>query len=245
MLFVPSSELALRALKLVVRGHVPGVPSSHLTEALAVAAGARTHASLLAGLDAGRTALTFDDDLFTSKLEALGYRLDAWPGFASLGSASWAQSPHKSARAQAWRNMLAAAVNSGIAQGHFTLKPDGNHWPDYDPDPRAYNSHLYPVAMPDGIPALARVHDIGHGELSLHVALWPKNPDWLGAPGSGFSAGDAVAAGWLERKSGAWLMFDRRRGGMLEVAVRRHRQQQVLGMMTIPLGYADHGKFYI
>lgn len=60
--------------------------------------------------------------------EELGHRLQAWPGFAQVAHASQTGSPYRSARAQAWRNMLTVAVNSGIAQGLFTLEADGSRW---------------------------------------------------------------------------------------------------------------------
>jgi hypothetical protein len=48
------------------------------------------------------------------------------------------------------------------------------------------------------------VHDAGFDELSIHVAVNPKD-DWVKASNAGFNAGDLFASTWLEREKGAWI----------------------------------------
>lgn len=98
--------------------------------------------------------------------------------------------------------------------------------------------------MPGKIPGLAYVRDIGFGELEVRVALWPTPNGVLDSPGERFISGDAVASGWLERKRGAWLMFDKG-AGMQELAIRERRKRQIVDAVSIPLGFADHGKFIV
>lgn len=245
MLSIPSSELAFRALKQIVRDRHPEVPSSHLTEALAAAAGARTQASLRVRLDNGRSAIALTDAPFLTRLAALGHPLHGWPGFRQLSLDAWTDSPHRSSRAMAWRNMMAAAINAGLCQGLFDLTPAGMFWPGAEaPEHGRHGSWIYDVPLASGIPARAYVLDIGWGELTLHVAFWPTDDDWLRASGAGFYAGEAVASGWFERTKGAWLQADRRGGGP-DLSMRRHRTADVLETNTIPMGYFDHGQFFM
>jgi hypothetical protein len=57
---------------------------------------------------------------------------------------------------------MVAAINAGLAQKLFGLRPD-----DEDPKP-----HVFEFSV-DGISSLGYVHPIGWGELSIHAALWP------------------------------------------------------------------------
>jgi len=58
------------------------------------------------------------------------------------------------------------------------------------------------------------------------------------------------AAGWLERRKGAWLQTRhcKRDGSTVHhegmLAIKRHRLEQVAGATVVPLGFADHGQFY-
>jgi hypothetical protein len=40
---------------------------------------------------------------------------------------------YKSPRTRAWRNLMVAAINAGLEQGHFGLTPDDNRWPGFIP----------------------------------------------------------------------------------------------------------------
>lgn len=244
MLFIPTFAPAVAALKSIVRGHLPQVTSSHLSEALASAAGFRTHAALMNVLGDGTRALEFSDEPFLRRLAELHHSADAWPGFRDVAVRSWLSSPYQSPRLQAWRNMMVAGVNAGLAQGVFNLTPTGNLWPGFDPHPQGYNHHTYDVPMPGNIPGRAYVRDIGFGELEVRIALWPTPNGVLDYPNQRFLSGDAVASGWLERARGAWLMFDKR-AGIQELAIREHRKKQIIDAVSIPIGYADHGKFIV
>lgn len=244
MLFIPAFAPAVATLKSIVRGHLPQVTSSHLSEALASAAGYRSHAALMTVLGDGTRAFEFSDEPFLHRLSELHHTGETWPGFRQVAMRSWRDSPYQSPRLQAWRNMLVAAINAGLAQGVFNLSPNGNLWPGFDPRPQGYNSHSYEVPMPGNIPGRANVRDIGFGELEVRIALWPTSNGVLEYPDQRFLSGDAVASGWLERTRGAWLMFDKR-AGMQELAIRERRKKQIVDAVSIPLGYADHGKFIV
>lgn len=95
MLFVPPCAQALRTVKTRLSAAIPHISSSHLTEALASAAGFRTNAALRASLwEPGKDpvtcpALEFHDRKFLERLRQFGYE-DAgdWPGFSASLSRS-------------------------------------------------------------------------------------------------------------------------------------------------------------
>jgi hypothetical protein len=102
------------------------------------------------------------------------------------------------ARNLAWRNMMVAAINAGLERCLFGLNEDENLW---EGDNAIYQ---FKVA---GVPALAYVADAGFGELVFHVAAQPTRDaaERIKASNAGFSAGEAFALGWLERRKGKWL----------------------------------------
>lgn len=243
MLFIPPCAQALRAVKSAVSGSLPSVPSSHLSEALAAATGHNTNAALRASLwsterDAATlSALEFSDDLFVTRLKQLGHTVDpTWQGFDALARKAWVSRQYRSRRQLAARNVMVAAVMSGIAQGLFTLDEDGNHWPGAD----QRSGSLFHVWMPHRIPALAYVSDIGMGELAVHVACWPKGT-LVRASNAGFCAGDAMVVGWIERKTGKWIMDDHRGG--LTANIRNQYLDLLAGSIAPASGFADQGKF--
>ncbi|MGY2803986.1 hypothetical protein [Bradyrhizobium sp. USDA 4506] len=147
----------------------------------------------------------------------------------------------QSKRLRAWRNAMVAGINAGIDQGLFTPRPGENRWPPADPtrgdDGRSYRFIL------EGIPAIGWVRDAGWDELSIHVALWPTpdSEERVRAANAGFSAGELVASGWLERRDGAWLQV----GSSPHFCCRKHRLNQVAALDIRPKGYADQGSFKI
>jgi hypothetical protein len=111
----------------------------------------------------------------------------------------------KSERARAWRNTMVAAINAGLEQQLFCLQEDDDRKSN-DPG-RVFD---FSIA---GIPGLGYVHAIGWEELSIHAALWPmaEARRWIVCGNitdrwcSKF-VGEAVACGWLERRTGQYLM---------------------------------------
>lgn len=245
MAAIALSELSLAALKKALRTcyqNYEGMRSSHLSEALAAAVGRRTHASLLAELPAFQAdppIELLDDNRFTHRLRELGYEVEDDFSFEFLKSAGVISTldlrgpdiEYTNSRAKAWRNLMVYGINAGIAQKHFSLRPDDNRWPGSKND-----GHIYDFDLPGNIPARAYVRDIGHGELAVHVAAYP-NGNKLKAGNARFSAGEAFAAGWIERQRGAWLqssseLFNCRRNLLTELA----------SLDVEPLGYGDRGQ---
>ena len=143
----------------------------------------------------------------------------------------------KSARRAAWRNMLVGAVNAGLAQGVFTLTDDDDRWEGREA--------RYTFALPGNIPLTAIVRRAGWGELRIYAAAWP-NPDgarWLGVIGAGMRAGSAVAAGWLERRNGAWLQTPP--ALTLDFRCRAEAKAPLAAAIVAPDGFQDHGRFIL
>ena len=242
MLFVPCTADALGVVKNLARAQFKGVRSSHLTEALAAGAGENTQASLLATIASGRKdALVFEDESFRRRLGELGYTSSGWPSFKAIAQEGVG---YRSARREAWRNMLVAAVNAGISQGVFGLGPNENFWSSPTGNRGQGDGATYEVHVP-GIPARAYVYDIGFDELAIHVAYWPRaDGGFLRCGNGGLSAGDAFAVGWLERRTGRWLQAERRGVGSI-ISIRRARVSHACAAAAPALGYKDSGKFFM
>jgi hypothetical protein len=139
-----------------------------------------------------------------------------------------------SERARAWRNTMVAAINAGLAQKLFGLRPD-----DEDPKP-----HVFEFSV-DGISGLGYVHPIGWGELSIHAALWPtaEARRWIVCGNithhhCGKLVGGVVACGWLERLTDRYLM-----ASPSLFYCRAARKPIVAAFAMTPEGYKDHGRF--
>jgi hypothetical protein len=154
----------------------------------------------------------------------------------TLGSAC--MSPrYRSARARAWRNTLVVALNTGIERRLFGLREGDNFWPAAPVNGCRYRF------LAGGIPAIAVVNAIGFGELSIHCALWPVPLAETVTP-TAFAdwwAGECVASGWLERRTGAHLQTFRR----LRIKCRASRLAHVAGLNLEPIGYRDCGPFFM
>ena len=143
-----------------------------------------------------------------------------------------------SARIRAWRKTMVAAINAGLQQNLFGLRPRQDYWPP----PAAIFDFLV-----DSIHGLAYVRDIGWDELSIHVALWPtaEARRWIVcgniANRWGYLVGDAVACGWLERREGRYIMGSR----CGQFYCRAARKSDVANLTATPHGYRDHGRFIL
>lgn len=242
MAAIALSELPLAALKKELRAYFEEVRSSHLTEALAAAVGRRTHAALLAELPAIQAdppIELLDDDRFTHRLKELGYdeeddfSFELFKGagvISTLDPRGW-HIKYASSRAKAWRNLMVHAINAGIRQKLFSLRPSDNRWPG-----PSREGWFYDFDLPGNIPARAYIRDIGFGELSINVAAL-SNGNLMKYWDAGFRAGEAFATGWLERKAGAWLQSSP------ENFKCRKALLPILASLDVePLGYGDRGK---
>lgn len=217
MASIPLAESALASLKKSLRTEYPDIKSSHLTEAIAAALGRKSHAALLADLIQQQVSPDYDlldDEGFDKRLQEFGYPADPefsfeWldksvPELISTLPPSAFDIEYRTERERAWRNLMVCAINEGLRQKLFTLRPDNYNWAPQENAHHRRDGRIFDFALPNGLPARGYVGDAGFGELSIHVAVNP-NGDWVKAWNAGFEAGDAFAAGWLEREKGAWL----------------------------------------
>lgn len=240
------SHAALRNLKERARRHVPGVSSSHLSEAIAFALGFRTHAALRAAF-AGRPtaeARKPDNVALVRRLHELGYHeipQDTRP----LPALDVSYSPFRTyplrksygVRWRAWRNLMVATVNAGLEQRLFGLSPGEDWWPRARAEEGTARG-LFRFSLDGDMQALASVDAISGDELSLHVALNPASG--IVDPDETIGIDRAAAFGrcWLERRLGAWIQ-----DGGEDFGCKRTIMQRVVGIQIKPLGYADQGSF--
>jgi hypothetical protein len=231
-------------VKNALRDEFPGVKSSHITEALASGLGFRTHAALQAALghekgDAPYALL--DTEKALQRLQTLGYPLDPEfdfellvgraPEVISTMPESAYDIEYNSARKRAWRNLMVCAVNAGLAQKLFTLRPGDNRFSNEDG-----MGQLFDFLLPNGLPARGWVGDAGFDELSVHAAVNPKGT-WVRTANGGFSAGDAFAGSWVERQRGAWLQT-----ADTSFACRKSLLGVLAALDVLPQGYGDRGR---
>jgi hypothetical protein len=263
MTAIAFTENTLHNVKRALKASFTAVKSSYLTEALAAACGYRTHAALLADLDRSNQSdpdfIALDDEAFIRRL----YELDGqsvqpnedfeWfeflkysdkNGIISTKSTKFYEIEYKSERAKVWRNMMVAGINAGIEKRLFTVLPNDNRWPgaavsEHDRHLRpTFNVFHFDVGS---IPAIGYVSDAGFDELSIHVMFWPneKGEEWIRVYDAGFVAGDAFAAGWFERRDGAWLQS----ASDFNLSCRRKRLAEIAALEIVPRGFADRGNF--
>jgi hypothetical protein len=253
------TEAGLLNAKRAVRKHFPEEQSAHLTEAVAAACGFRTHA---AALHAARQANADDPDIVLLDDRAFATRLcaltntslpddyyDDWLAYLRFPieelaipteSTKQHELEYKSERSRAWRNLMVAGINVGIERRLFTVRPGDNRWPGATKTPlERSEGHVYSFSIGD-IPAVAYVNDAGFHELSIHVAAWPTADGHrrIRAGNAGFAAGEAVAAGWMERDDGAWLQY-----GHPQLSCRRGLLNKLSSFEIKASSFADRGNF--
>lgn len=252
-------------LKRTLRPFYEEVGSAHLTEAIASALGFRTHAALIARIGTmdpkDPEIEVLDDEAFFHRLGSFGY--DIQDDRRKMGAFDWLPTDlqdrgilvnttapstfeieYKSLRQKAWRNVLVSALNAGIEQRLFTVRPGDNRWPGWEPDrEKRMRQHdrsgvTFSFVFGDGVPALAYVGDAGWDELRVNVILWPtdQGKNWVEVANTGFHAGDVIAGGWLERRDGAWLQHSTR-----GLRCRKHRLEAVASVSVRPKGFGDRG----
>jgi len=144
-----------------------------------------------------------------------------------------------------WRNINVAAINAGLHQRVFSLKPGENWW---SPDQKGT---FYGFPFAPSIGAVTQVRDIGWDELAFETVLCPKSLQaqlldrWqCDEPGVWSWIWEhylGKAMGWLERREGAWLqdLADPRGWAFTCHSIT---VGAVLGARQRPRGYADHGR---
>lgn len=232
----------------------PNMKSSHLTEALASALGCRTHASLLDRLKQSDPAdpefALLDEERFLARIQEFGYQpsqddLTFGPffclnedgvGLVNTTPFSGFEITYTTPHEKVWRNLMVAAINAGLQQKLFGLRPGDNRWLGHDNQQR--DAFVFSFDFPDGTPALGSVRDAGHDELSIHAVLEPTadGARWIKCSNAGFSAGNAFASGWLERRRGAWLQTN-----IDSFRCRRHVTEKAAAIEITPRGFGDRG----
>jgi hypothetical protein len=249
MASIPLSESALVSLKKTLRTEYPDIKSSHLTEAIAAALGRKSHAALLADLSKQQNSPCYDlliDEDFDSRLQEFGYPADPEFSFEWLDKSvseiistvppSALDIEYRTERERAWRNLMVCAINEGLRLKLFTLHPDNYNWAPQEDNHHQRDGRTFDFVLPNGLPARGYVGDAGFGELSIHAAVNPSG-DWVKAGNAGFLAGDAFAAGWLERQDGAWLQ-----SATTQFNCRKPLLNSLANIEVRPRGFGDRGR---
>lgn len=207
MAAIPLYESAFAELKKRLSDLYEEIRSSHMSEALAFAAGFKTNAALRAafvGPAGDRPFVLLDSARFFSRLVTFGYSDDPefdfefgpWlkgTGVVSTIPQSGYSIEYKTKRQRAWRNLMVCGINAGLQQKLFTLRPGDDRFED-----NMRSGYTFAFTLPNGLPALGSVADAGHDELDIHVAVNPKG-DRVRDPEAGFKAGDVFGRTWLDR----------------------------------------------
>jgi len=133
------------------------------------------------------------------------------------------------------QKVLVRAINECLRRGIFTL----------DPNDTELRNPILEFEI-EGVPAIVGVHDAGHGELSLKVALWPTKIGREFANVAALNAGQRRRRGgfftsaWLERKDGAWLQTSHE----LTVSCSNSHRADIEALSSEePMGFKADGKF--
>ncbi|MBK7617589.1 MAG: hypothetical protein IPJ08_25130 [Burkholderiales bacterium] len=187
------------------------VKSSHISEALAAAMGFRTNAALkasLVGPEQDRPFALLHPERFLSRLVDFGYPLNPndpefdfelryeKAGVVSTIPTSGYDIEYKSARSKAWRNLMVFTVNEALARKLLTLRLMTTA------SRPATAAALFDFSLPNGLPCVGTVR-CRLWRVNVHAAVNPTGP-LVRTINAEFSAGDAVARGWLERERGVW-----------------------------------------
>ncbi len=260
MMAITLTESSLLIAKRALEVCFPAEKSSHLTESLAAACGFKTNAALVAARKpVDPDIVLLSEDAFFHRLNQLSSgassRKTNFAGFEllpyssrqdviSTWSGQYPKIQYGSIRLRAWRNAMVSGINAGLAKRLFSVRPGDNRWDGATSEEKHRRGEVCIFHfMIDDIPAMASVSDAGFDELVIHVALWPT-PDaekWITSGNVGFHAGDLVACGWLERRSGAWLQATPKPG----FACRMNRLATGAELTVEPVGYADRGTFQL
>ena len=243
------------ALKSRLRIDYDEVKSSHLTEALAVALGFKTHAALKTKMEQVKPDdapfVFLSEDKFTQQLKAFGYLKNdkneefyfgyyKESGVVETVPLSAYEIDYLSLRDKAWRNIIVLTINVALDKKLFTLRNNDNRWDGWvdrnSPDHGTSKGCLFDFVLPNELPARGYIYDAGFGELGIHVAINPKG-DHVKAHNAGFYAGDVFATSWLERDTGAWLQ-----SSTTNFNCRKNLLKELAEMIVVPKGFGDKGR---
>jgi hypothetical protein len=134
-----------------------------------------------------------------------------------------------SPRRRAWRNLMVAACNAALEHELFRLDTE---------DPVRTTEVAFTL---DGHAIEICLQDCACGEVLVTAVLDPdlQYPFRTLHPLTA-KAGAAVAGGWIERRTGRWLQ----NGGAL-FHVTRAAKDFLTALRVEPVGYADHGQFFL
>lgn len=243
------SEAALRSFKATDALQIYGISSSHFSEAFAASIGFRTHAALRSALS-GQVTLEVakpSNALLVKRLQELGH--DTLPDDLQLVPElqhsyypfrSTPLKARKSERWKAWSNLVVSAVNAGLDQGVFGLRPGENWKPVEKTDGLRPDRAIYRFEVVPGLAAVAAVGWQDHGVISVDVLLNPRKPTSHPMNFSSLRDGDAFAYCWVERKLGAWIQ----EGGD-SFPCKRTTRGLLAGLDIEPKGYAAVGSFML
>lgn len=249
MAAIPLCEAPLAELKKCLLDEFDEVKSSHISEALAAAMGFRTNAALkasLVGPEQDRPFALLHPERFLSRLVDFGYPVDPkdpefdfelWyekAGVVSTIPTSGYDIEYTSARSKAWRNLMVFTVNEALERKLLTLRMNDNRFAT-----EGGRGTLFDFALPNGLPVRGYVSDAGFGEVNFHAAVNPTGA-LVRTIDAQFSAGDAVARGWLERERGAWLQSSESR-----FCCRRALLGELAAMDVEPRGFGDRGRVIV
>jgi hypothetical protein len=243
MASIAISVADLATLKAYLRQLFDDIGSSHLSEAIAASLGYRTHAALLAAAksmaDDPRIVL-LDSARFRSRLTELGYDDDPEfdydflvpppCGLIQTTPLSALSIEYTSESERAWRGLMVCTVNEALERRLLSLRPGDNRW--LKPEEGTY----FDYRLPNGMAATAYLRDAGFDEVEVKVAVNPKDLDALAFGDVDGEAGDAVAAGWLERRRGAWLQTREE-----AISCRADLVSVLAAFEVSPRGYGDKG----
>ena len=129
---------------------------------------------------------------------------------------------------------MVAAVNAGIDQGLFGLRPGEDFWPGAVVA-SSQADHVYRFEI-EGIPGAASVRTDPWAELHIIAAFWPRGESLLRA--------ECMARGWVERTQGPHLQQSSVRNSIL-FRCSRARLSSVAALVVEPKGYADRGRLRV
>jgi len=245
MASIPLSISAVDAVKKNLREFYSDCKSSFLTESLAAALGFNTHAALLSEIEKqGRDPFyrLLNEDLFNNRLKKFEYEPVFDFNFEDVRTPDMIVTDcshaykfvYDTKRKLAWRNLTICAVNEALRRRLFSLRPGVNLWPGCDSELR--KAYLFDFELPCNLPARVAISDAGFDEISIHVAVNPKD-EWVRAFNGDFRAGDAFAMTWLERQNGAWIQTNES-----SLRCRMRLLPLITDMAVEPLGYGDRGR---
>lgn len=144
---------------------------------------------------------------------------------------------YPSLHSRAWRNLMVAATNAALDQGHITLRAP----PAEDRQTGQYRQDkatVFHFTLPGGVKGVGAVREIAWDEIGIHSAvhLTDDADRWITSRNANFFAGKAFASGWLERRGGLFLQSSIR-----HFACRKDVKAALAAAEIEAMGYRDHG----